>query len=67
MGGANNFSINNYQLSDQEDNPSDQYDPEALLPLTHFSNNKGGLERHHPSQELQEETKDPLPKKNKRR
>ena len=59
MGGANNFSINNYQLSDQEDNPSDQYDPEALLPLTHFSNTQSGTPR--------EETKDPARKKPKRR
>lgn len=40
--GQNQYSINNYNLSDQED-----LDPENLLPFTHFSNDSKGLDQYY--------------------
>jgi len=40
-------------------------DPEALVPVTHFSNNQGGLDLLEGME--QEETKGPAPSKSKRR
>ena len=40
------YSINNYQMSDEERGGADEdsFDPEALTPMTHFSNNRDGLD-----------------------
>ena len=65
MGGTNSFSINNYNLSDQEEDSETEYiDPEALTPMPHFSNTQGGLASY---KSPQEESKDPVSVSKKKR